>query len=104
MIVSNLSEVPGRSVVQTLGPVKGNTVRAKHFGKDFLAGLRTIVGGEIREYTEMLYEARAEAEARMVAEAQQLGADAVLCVRYTTSAVMQNAAEILAYGTAVKLG
>lgn len=103
MIITNLLEVPGRTIVQALGPVKGSTVRSKHLGKDILASLRTLVGGEIPEYTEMLGEARAEAERRMVAEATQLGADAVLCVRYTTSAVMQNAAEILAYGTAVKL-
>ncbi len=103
MIVTNLSEVPGRTIVEGLGPVKGSTVRAKHLGKDIIAGLRTLVGGEIREYTEMLSEARAEAESRMLAEAAQLGADAVVCVRYTTSAVMQNAAEILAYGTAVRL-
>ncbi len=104
MIITTLESIPGRPTIEVIGAVKGNTVRAKHLGKDLIAGLRTLVGGEIAEYTEMLSEARAEAESRMAQEAQRLGADAVLCVRYTTSAVMQNAAEILAYGTAVKLG
>ncbi len=104
MIVTSLDQVPGRTVTETIGIVKGSTVRAKHIGKDILAGLKQLVGGEIHEYTEMLAEARAQSEARMCEEAQRLGADAILCVRYTTSAVMQNAAEILAYGTAVKLG
>ncbi|MFN4179835.1 MAG: YbjQ family protein [Armatimonadota bacterium] len=101
MIVVTLSEVPGYRIVKVLGVVKGSTVRAKHIGKDILAGLRQIVGGEIKEYTEMLAEARAEAERRMIEEAEKLGANAIVNVRYTTSGVMANAAEILAYGTAV---
>ncbi len=103
MIVVTLPEVPGYRIVKVLGIVKGSTVRAKHIGKDILAGLRQIVGGEIREYTEMLAEARAEAERRMIEEAEKLGANAIVNVRYTTSSVMANAAEILAYGTAVSV-
>lgn len=101
MVVVTLTEVPGHRIVRVLGIVKGSTVRAKHLGKDILAGLRQIVGGEIKEYTEMLAEARAEAERRMIDEAEKLGANAIVNVRYTTSNVMANAAEILAYGTAV---
>ncbi len=101
MIVVTLPEVPGYRIVKVLGIVKGSTVRAKHIGKDILAGLRQIVGGEIKEYTEMLAEARAEAERRMIEEAERLGANAIVNVRYATSSVMTNAAEILAYGTAV---
>lgn len=103
MLITTLPEVPGHEIAEVLGVVKGNTVRAKHVGKDILASLRQIVGGEIKEYTDMLAEARAEAERRMTEEAEKLGADAVINVRYTTSSVMQNAAEILAYGTAVRL-
>ncbi len=103
MVVTTLPEVPGYRVVEVLGIVKGSTVRAKHIGKDILAGLRQIVGGEIKEYTEMLAEARAEAERRMMNEAERLGANAIVNVRYTTSSIMANAAEILAYGTAVRI-
>ncbi|MFA0747575.1 YbjQ family protein [Fervidibacter sp.] len=101
MILTTLPEVPGHRIVKVLGVVKGSTVRARHIGKDILAGLRQIVGGEIKEYTEMLSEARAEAERRMIEEAEKLGANAIVNIRYTTSSVMANAAEILAYGTAV---
>jgi len=101
VIVVTLPEVPGYRIVKVLGIVKGSTVRAKHIGKDILAGLRQIVGGEIKEYTEMLAEARAEAERRMIEEAERLGANAIVNVRYATSSIMTNAAEILAYGTAV---
>ncbi len=101
MIVVTLPEVPGYRIVKVLGIVKGSTVHAKHIGKDILAGLRQLVGGEIKEYTEMLAEARAEAERRMIEEAERLGANAIVNIRYTTSSVMANAAEILAYGTAV---
>lgn len=83
--------------------VKGNTIRARHVGHDFVASLRKVVGGEIPEYTEMMSDARDEAVRRMVAEAQHLGADGVVCIRFTTSEVMQATAELLAYGTAVKL-
>ena len=103
MIVTSTEVIPGRQVGKILGVVKGNTVRAKHIGRDIMAGLKTIVGGEIKGYTDMLTQARTEAYNRMVNEATNLKADAILNVRYMTSAVMQSAAEILAYGTAVKL-
>lgn len=90
-------------ITETLGLVRGNTIRARHVGKDILAGLRTIVGGEITEYTKMLAESREQALDRMYAEAASLGADGIVCMRFTTSAVMASAAELLAYGTAVKL-
>lgn len=90
-------------IVQTLGLVKGNTIRARHIGKDILAGLRTLIGGEVIEYTKMLAEAREQALDRLIVEAKKLGADGVVCLRFTTSPVMQGAAELLAYGTAVKL-
>ena len=91
------------TIVATLGLVRGNTIRARHIGKDIVAGLRSLVGGEIIEYTKMLAEAREQAIDRMLSEASSLGADAVVCVRFTTSPVMQGAAELLVYGTAVKL-
>jgi len=88
-------------IVKTLGLVKGNTIRARNIGKDIVAGLRSIVGGEIEEYTKVFAEAREQALDRMIQEAKDLGANAVVCLRYTTSTVMQGAAELLAYGTAV---
>lgn len=103
MILSTTENVAGFRVVETLGIAKGSTVRAKHAGRDFMAGLKSIVGGEISGYTEMLSESRTQAEQRLLNEAQQLGADAVVNIRYTTSAVMQGMSEMLAYGTAVKL-
>lgn len=103
MIVTTTEFVPGYEVEEILGVVFGNTVRAKHLGKDILAGLKNIVGGEIEEYTEMLRDARMETLNRMVNEAKRLGADAVVNVRFTTSQTMAGAAELLAYGTAVKL-
>lgn len=103
MIVVTTDFVPGRTVRESLDIVRGSTIRAKHVGKDILAGLRTLVGGEIKEYTEMITESRAEAQRRMVQQAERLGADAVINVRYVTSQVMAGAAELLAYGTAVKL-
>lgn len=90
-------------IVETLGLVRGNTIRARHIGKDIIAGLRTIVGGEITEYTKMLAESREQALDRLKQEARELGADGVVAVRFTTSAVMQGSAELLAYGTAVTL-
>jgi uncharacterized protein YbjQ (UPF0145 family) len=90
-------------IVETLGLVRGNTIRARHVGKDILAGLRSIVGGEITEYTKMLAESREQAIDRMFGEANTLGADAIVCLRFTTSTVMSSAAELLAYGTAVKI-
>ena len=101
MIVSTSSIVGGKRVVRTLGLVRGNTIRARHFGRDFMAGLRNLVGGEIAEYTKLLAEAREQAIDRMLEEARELGANAVIEVRFSTSVVMQAAAELLAYGTAV---
>ncbi len=103
MILTTTEKIPGAEVAEILGVVKGSTVRAKWFGKDLIAGLRHIVGGEIKEYTEMLTEAREEAVRRMIEEAERLGANAVINVRFTTSQIAQNAAEILVYGTAVRL-
>lgn len=94
--------IAGRTITETLGLVRGNTIRARHVGKDIIASLRTIVGGEIREYTKMLGESREQAIDRMIAEAEDLGADAIVSVRFSTSYVMGNAAEILAYGDAVR--
>lgn len=101
MLLLNIDHVPGREI-EALGLVKGTVVQSKHFGKDFMAGMKTIVGGEIKSYTEMLVEARQIATKRMVDEANALGADAVVNVRYGSSAVMNGAAEVIAYGTAVK--
>jgi len=103
MIIVSTPDVHGFTISQTLGLVRGNTIRAKHIGKDILASLRMLIGGEIKEYTEMLTEARNEAILRMQAEASAMGADAVVNVRFVTSQVMSGAAELLAYGTAVKL-
>ncbi len=103
MMLATTERIEGRQIKETLGLVRGNTIRAKWFGKDIIAGLRQIVGGELKEYTEMLTEAREEALQRMIKEAETLGADAVVEMRFSTSQIMANAAEILAYGTAVKL-
>jgi len=103
MIMTNTDGVAGHRVVETLGIVKGSTVRAKHAGRDFMAGLKSIVGGEIKGYTEMLAESRTQAEQRLLSEAQRLGANAVVNIRYTTSSVMQGMSEMLAYGTAVRV-
>jgi uncharacterized protein YbjQ (UPF0145 family) len=102
MIVVMSSSVPGYRVTESLGVVRGSTIRAKHIGKDIMAGLRSIVGGEVKEYTEMLVEARNESMNRMVAQAEYLGADAVVNMRFMTSQVMSGAAELLAYGDAVR--
>jgi uncharacterized protein YbjQ (UPF0145 family) len=103
MLLSNVEIIPGKRVVKHLGLVQGSTVRAKHVGKDLLAGLKNIVGGELKGYTELLQESREEAVARMVKQAEAVGANAVLNVRFATSAITQGAAELLAYGTAVVL-
>lgn len=103
MLITTSDTIGRKKIVETLGIVKGNTIRAKHIGKDIVAGLRNIIGGEIKEYTEMLSEARNEAMKRMVEDAKRMGADAVVTVRFTTSTVVGGAAELLAYGTAVKL-
>ena len=102
MLLLNIDHVPGREV-EALGLGKGTVVQSKNFGKDFMAGMKTLVGGEIKGYTEMLVEARQIATKRMVDEANSLGADAVINIRFGSSAVMQGAAEVIAYGTAVKL-
>ncbi len=103
MILTTSNNIPGREIKEALGLAKGNTVRAKHIGKDILAGLRNIVGGEIKEYTEALSEAREIALKRMTEEAEKLGADAIVGIRFTTSQIMGGAAELLVYGTAVKI-
>ncbi len=101
MIVVTSDSIPGRRVVKTLGLVKGNTIRARHVGKDILAGLKGIVGGEISEYTKMVAESREQSLDRLVEEAESLGANAVVAVRFTSAGMMPGAAELLAYGTAV---
>ncbi len=103
MLVTTQNEFAEYEIVQTLGLVKGNTIRARHVGKDIMAGLRTLVGGEISEYTKMLAESREQALDRMISDAKRLGADGIVGARFTTSAVMQGSAELLAFGTAVKL-
>jgi uncharacterized protein YbjQ (UPF0145 family) len=103
VIVTTTDTVAGKRIVKTLGMVRGNTIRARHIGKDILAFLRNVVGGEIAEYTKLLGEAREQALDRMVEDAESLGADAVVCVRFQTTEMMQAAAELLVYGTAVLL-
>ena len=102
MLLLNIDHVPGRDM-EAIGLVKGTVVQSKNFGKDFMAGMKTLVGGEIKSYTEMLVEARQIATKRMVDEATAMGADAIVNIRFGSSAVMQGAAEVIAYGTAVKL-
>jgi len=102
MIYVTTETVGGKEIAETLGTVRGSTVRARNIGRDIFAGLKNIVGGEISEYTKLLADAREQAIKRMLDDAQKLGADAVVNVRFTTSQVMQGAAEMLAYGTAVK--
>ncbi|MEE1028157.1 MAG: YbjQ family protein [Agathobacter sp.] len=102
MKLVSISTIPGKEI-EALGIVKGTIVQSKNIGRDFMAGMKTIVGGEIKGYTEMLNEARQIATKRMVDEAEALGADAIVGVKYGSSAVMQGAAEIVAYGTAVKI-
>lgn len=104
MIVVNTETIPGREITQLVGLVQGNTIRAKHIGRDIAASFKNIIGGELRGYTELLTESRRQALERMIAQARELGADAVVNVRFTTSAVASGAAEMYAYGTAVKLG
>ncbi|GJM11304.1 MAG: hypothetical protein DHS20C11_35800 [Lysobacteraceae bacterium] len=103
MIIVTTDYVPGHEVTEALGLARGSTIRAKHVGKDIMAAFRTIVGGELKEYSEMLIESRNEATNRMLAQAERMGADGVINVRFVTSQVMAGAAELLAYGTAVKL-
>ncbi len=101
MIVVNTETIPGHNILEVRGLVQGNTIRAKHFGRDIAAGLKNLVGGELKGYTELLTEARRQAIERMLSQADQLGANAIVNVRFTTSAVTQGAAELYAYGTAV---
>ena len=101
IIVVTSPTVPGKTIIRTLGLVSGNTVRARHVGKDILAGLRNIVGGEINEYAKLLAESREQAIARMVAQAERLNANAVVSMQFSTSVIMGGAAEMMAYGTAV---
>ena len=101
MIVTTTGNIPGKRIARTLGLVRGNTIRARHVGRDIMAGLRGIVGGEISEYTKLFAESREQALDRMVAEARGLGANAIVEARFATSMVMNGAAELLVYGTAV---
>ena len=103
MLVVTTETVAGQRITESLGLVRGNTIRARHVGKDIMAGLRTLVGGEIHEFTKLVAESREQALDRMIAEAESLGADAVVSTRFTTSVIMGGAAELLAVGTAVKL-
>jgi len=103
MIITTTETLPNKEIIEVLGVVRGNTIRAKHIGKDIAAGLRAIVGGEIKEYVEAMSDAREQATERMIAEAEACGADAVVGMRFTTSQVMTGAAELLVYGTAVKI-
>jgi len=103
MLIVNTEQIEGKQIVETLGVVRGSTVRAKFFGKDIIAGIRNIIGGELKEYTEMFNESREQALSRMVEEAEEKGANAIVNVRFVTAQVAQGAAELLAYGTAVRL-
>ncbi|MFC2079690.1 YbjQ family protein [Candidatus Bipolaricaulota bacterium] len=103
MFLATTNSIEGKPSIETLGLVRGNTIRARHVGRDIMAGLRTLVGGEIKEYTVMLDQARDQALERMKSQAEKLGANAVVGVRFTTSQTMSGAAEILAYGTAVRV-
>ncbi|MGY8776967.1 MAG: YbjQ family protein, partial [Longimicrobiales bacterium] len=101
MLISNTQEIPGKKIVEFYGVVSGSTVRAKHIGRDIAAGFKNLVGGELRGYTELLSEARGEAMRRMSHQAEEMGANAIVNVRFATSSVAQGAAELFAYGTAV---
>jgi len=103
VLISNIEMVPGKKIVKHLGMVQGNTVRAKHVGRDIMAGFKNIFGGELKGYTELLTEAREEAVARMIQQAEAIGANAVINVRFSTSSITAGAAELFAYGTAVVL-
>jgi len=103
MLITNIETVPGKKVVEHFGLVSGSTIRAKHIGRDFMAGLKNLVGGELKGYTQLLQESRQQAMDRMVAEARLMGANAIVNVRFSTSSVAQGAAELYAYGTAVRV-
>jgi uncharacterized protein YbjQ (UPF0145 family) len=101
LIIVTSPEIPGKKIVKTIGLVRGSTIRAKHIGKDIMAGFRGLVGGEISEYTKMMAEAREDALQRMIADAEKKGANAVISMQFGTAMVMQSAAETIAYGTGV---
>ncbi len=103
MAISNTESIPGKQIVEFYGVVSGNTVRAKHIGRDIMAGLKNIVGGELVGYTELLQDSRQEATERMLEQARSMGANAVVNVRFATSSISQGAAELFAYGTAVRV-
>lgn len=103
MIISTTETIPNKEITQIVGIAKGSTVRARHLGRDIFAGLKNIIGGEISEYSKLLNQSRDQAMERMIKEAEEMGADAIVNVRLTTSMVMQTTSEVLAYGTAVKL-
>ncbi len=103
MIVTNIETVPGKTITEHFGLVSGNTIRAKHIGRDIMASLKNIVGGELKGYTKLLQESRDQATARMIDQAEQLGANAIVNVRYSTSSITQGAAELYVYGTAVRV-
>lgn len=103
MIITNTETVPGKTITEHFGMVSGNTIRAKHIGRDIMASLKNIVGGELKGYTKLLQESRDQATARMISQAEQLGANAVVNVRFSTSSITQGAAELYVYGTAVRV-
>ena len=103
MVITNIETVPGKTVMEHFGLVSGSTIRAKHIGRDFMAGLRNLVGGELKGYTQLLQESRQQAMDRMIEEARLMGANAIVNVRFSTSSVAQGAAELYAYGTAVRV-
>ncbi|WP_127713946.1 YbjQ family protein [Halobacteriovorax sp. HLS] len=103
MLISNIETIPGKNITEYYGLVTGSTVRAKHIGRDFMAGLKNIVGGELKGYSELLQESRAEAMNRMIESAKEVGANAIVNIRFSTSSVAQGAAELYCYGTAVKV-
>ena len=103
MVITNIETVPGKTIVEHFGLVSGSTIRAKHVGRDLMAGLKNLVGGELKGYTQLLHESRQQALERMIEQARQLGANAVVNVRFSTSSVAQGAAELYAYGTAVHI-
>jgi len=103
MIITNIETVPGKSIVEHFGLVSGSTIRAKHLGKDLMAGLKNLVGGELKGYTQLLQESRKQAMERLIEQARQFGANAIVNIRFSTSSVAQGAAELYAYGTAVRV-
>ncbi|HDZ00197.1 MAG TPA: heavy metal-binding domain-containing protein [Nitrospirae bacterium] len=103
MLLTNIENIPGKTIVEHFGLVSGSTVRAKHVGKDIMAGFKNLVGGELKGYTELLHESRTQSTERMIEQAQELGANAIVNIRFATSAVAQGASELYVYGTAVRV-